>query len=262
MKRRNVFKVGVAYAVTAWLLIQIASTLLPAFGAPDWVMPVFASAILLGFPAALILAWAFELTPGGIKTTRSIDPANSVTPTTGRRLNYLTIGLLGAAVVYMFVDNYILDGARGNEAATRSDAAAGVAVQQSVPARASADDSPSSARRTVALNSVAVLPFENLSPNEDDRYFAAGMYEEVLNRLAKLKKLNVISRTTMTRYTDSDLSVPEIARELNRDGRKEGVVSRPIRSGPWTSGGAVQAWTCLRKRSRLRAGLFQSGILV
>lgn len=232
LKRRNVFKVGVAYAVIAWLLIQIADTLLPTFGAPGWVMPVFSTAIMLGFPIALILAWAFELTPEGVRTTAALDRDHGAARAAGDRLNYVITALLVVAVVYMFVDNYVLDRPSSVDEGRR-DAADRTLVSPAAATPADTagnDDTARSAgiagasNRNVPPNSVAVLPFDNLSPNEDDSYFAAGMYEEVLNQLAKLKNLRVISRTSMMRYADSGLSIPEIARELNVGAVMEGSV--------------------------------------
>ena len=109
LKRRNVFRVGVAYAIVAWLLIEVASVLLPTFDAPDWVMKAFSSLVILGFPLALIFAWAFEMTPEGIKRETAVDPGESVTKQTGRKLDFLIIGVLAIAVVYFTVDKFVLE---------------------------------------------------------------------------------------------------------------------------------------------------------
>jgi hypothetical protein len=99
LKRRNVFKVGAAYAIVAWLLIQVASILFPTFNAPDWVMQVFTVVILLGFPVALVLAWAYELTPEGIKPANEVQPDQSMTAKTSRKFNFPIAGLFMGAVV-------------------------------------------------------------------------------------------------------------------------------------------------------------------
>lgn len=232
LRRRNVFKVGAAYAVVAWLLIQIAGTLLPTFGAPAWVVPVFSAVIILGFPVAVLLAWAFELTPSGVRPTAAVDPEQSLTSSTGQKLNVAIIALLVVAVTYMYVDNYLLhstpdaNGASGqaNAADALTPAPPAGAEAPPVSTVGAAEAVADSARTAPVPNSVAVLPFDNLSPDEDNAYFAAGMYEEVLNQLAKLKNLRVISRTSMARYADSELSVPEIARELNVSAVMEGSV--------------------------------------
>ena len=195
LKRRNVVKVAVAYAVVGWLLIEIAATILPLFEAPDWIAQVFTFFVILGFPLALVLSWAYELTPEGMKRSHEVSAAESITHSTGRKLDFAIIGALVLALGFV-VYNYVLEGDSG----TTSEAATGV-----LP------------------NSVAVLPLENLSPDPDDAYFAAGMHEEILNHLAKLRNLNVISRTSVVRYADSDLSVPEIANELNVETVMEAV---------------------------------------
>ncbi len=107
LKRRNVFRVGAAYAIVAWLLIEVASVLLPTFDAPDWVMKAFSSLVILGFPLTLVIAWAFELTPEGIKRETAVDPAESIIHLTGRKLDFAIIGLLIVAVVYFAVDKFV-----------------------------------------------------------------------------------------------------------------------------------------------------------
>ena len=109
LKRRNVFKVGAAYAIVAWLLIQVAGQLMPTFEAPAWVLPVFTALVLLGFPLAIVLAWAYELTPEGIKKTRQVPLERSITATTGQKLNYIVTGLLVVAVGFVVVDTRVLD---------------------------------------------------------------------------------------------------------------------------------------------------------
>ena len=101
LKRRNVFRVGVAYAIVAWLLIQVASIVVPAYQAPGWVMPILITLISIGLPLAVFLAWAFELTPEGIKPTQSVTPAQSIAHITGQKLNYTIITLLSLAIVFL-----------------------------------------------------------------------------------------------------------------------------------------------------------------
>ena len=107
LKRRNVFKVGIAYAIVAWLLIQVASILFPTFQAPDWAMRVFALFVILGFPIAIFLAWAYELTPEGIKATSDVEPSQNLNRTSGRRLNHIILGLVVLVVVFVLADNYL-----------------------------------------------------------------------------------------------------------------------------------------------------------
>src|SRR6266567_6354588 len=167
LKRRNVYKVAVAYAIVAWLLIQAASIFFPAFDAPPWVMKTFIIVIVLGFPVALVLSWAFEITPEGIKLESEIAPNKSITRRTGRKIVAVTIAL---AVV-----------------------AAGLFVYQLVRSKSDSSGSPTAA--TIANKSIAVLPFDNLSRDPDNAYFCEGVQDEILTRLAKVADLKVISRT-------------------------------------------------------------------
>ncbi len=109
LRRRNVFKVGAAYAIVAWLLIEISSVLLPTFNAPEWIMQVFTLFVLLGFPVALLLAWAYDMTPGGIKREGDVVAGDRTTPATGQRLNYVILGLVVLAVGFLIADQYVLD---------------------------------------------------------------------------------------------------------------------------------------------------------
>ena len=112
LKRRNVVKVAVAYAIVGWLLIEVASTVLPTFEAPQWTLQTLTFVIVLGFPLALIFAWAFELTPEGLKKETDVDRSLSVTHVTGRKLDYLIIAALALALVYFAFDKFVLDPSR------------------------------------------------------------------------------------------------------------------------------------------------------
>ncbi len=109
LKRRNVFRVGVAYAIVGWLLVEVASVFLPALRLPEWTLTLLVFLVVAGFPLALIFAWAFELTPEGIKRETDVDPAESVRHSTGRKLDFAIIGLLVIAVVYFAVDKFVLE---------------------------------------------------------------------------------------------------------------------------------------------------------
>ena len=174
LKRRNVYKVAVAYAVVAWLLIQAASIFFPAFDAPPWVMKIFIIVIVFGFPVALIFSWAFEITPEGIKLESEIEPNKSIKLRSGRKIVAVTIAL---GVV-----------------------AAGLFVYQLVLQRSITTPTASAARTeasTVAPNkSIAVLPFVNLSADKNDEYLSDGMTEELLNVLTKVKSLHVPGRSS------------------------------------------------------------------
>jgi len=191
LKRRKVVKVAVAYAVVGWLLVEVAATVLPIFEAPDWILQVFTLFVILGFPLTLVLSWVFDLTTSGVERTAPEPGPGSAATMAGRKLDFAIIGALVLALG-LVVYNYVLvdnEGVGG-----------------------------------VLPNSVAVLPFENLSPDPDNAYFAAGIHEEILNQLVKLRNLSVISRTSVLRYADSELSIPEIAQELNVATVMEGSV--------------------------------------
>ena len=218
LRRRNVFKVGGAYAVVAWLLAQVVADVFPLLQLPIWTSTFVIALLLIGFPIALVLAWAFEVTPTGIKRTDAVPLSQSIRHITGQKLNYIVTGLLVIAVLFMATDRYFL--AASGPAAVDAAGSAGAATGS--PAAAAA---PSNSGTTDLLaNSIAVLPFTNFSPNPDDAFFAAGIHEEILNYLVKLKSLNVINRTSMQRYAETDKSVQEIASELKVRTIMEGSV--------------------------------------
>src|SRR3989440_54721 len=184
LKRRKVYRVAVAYAIVAWLLIQAASILFPTFEAPAWVMKVFISAIILGFPVALIFAWAFEITPEGIKRAEEVDLGKSITHRTGRKLDFLIIAVL-LLVIAVFAYQRIGPGRKG-------------------PA-------------VVPDKSIAVLPFENLSSDKENAFFTDGVQDEILTNLARIADLKVISRTSVMQYKSG------VARNLRKIGEELGV---------------------------------------
>jgi TolB-like protein len=195
LKRRNVYKVAVAYAVVAWLLLQAASIFFPAFDAPPWVMKIFIIVIIFGFPVALIFSWAFEITPEGIKLESEIAPNKSIARRTGRKIVAVTIAL---AVV-----------------------AAGLFVFQVIRARSTA---PGPA--AVTNKSIAVLPFDNLSRDPDNAYFCEGVQDEILTRLAKVADLKVISRTSTQHFKSTPDNLPQIAKQLGVAHILEGSVQK------------------------------------
>ena len=193
LKRRNVYKVAVAYAVVAWLLIQIATQLFPIFEIPAWGSRLVVFLLVIGFPVALILAWAFELTPEGIVRTE-----NATEPAARSSRGWLWIVGLGAIA---------LAGLFWFQLAKRDP-----------PAR--------TASATTEAKSIAVLPFENLSENKENGYFVDGIQDEVITRLAKIGELRVISRTSTQRYKTRPSNLAEIARELGVSHLVEGTVQR------------------------------------
>jgi hypothetical protein len=192
LKRRNVYKVAIAYGVVAWLLLQAASILFPTFEAPPWTMKVFVAVIALGFPIALILAWAFELTPEGLKRTEDVDLSKSIRRKTGRKLDFLIIAVLLLVIAALLFQRF---------------------HPNVSPAVSSSPE-----------KSIAVLPFENLSEDKANAYFADGIQEEILTRLAKIADLKVISRTSTQRYQSKPGNLAEIAKQLGVANILEGSV--------------------------------------
>jgi hypothetical protein len=190
LKRRNVYKVAAAYAVVAWLLIQGASIVLPTFEAPSWTMKVLLVALAVGFPIAVILAWAFEITPEGIKRAEDIEPNESITKNTGRKLVGITIVLAVIAASLLAFQLFRSNGPASSPNSSVTQASIERATT-SIP---------------ISEKSIAVLPFENLSSDKENAYFADGIQDEILTRLAGISDLKVISRTSTEKYK----SKPEI----------------------------------------------------
>ncbi len=205
LKRRNVFRVAAAYAVIGWLLAQVADVAFDAFGAPDWVPKSVLFLLLLGFPVAILFAWAFEMTPEGIKREKDVDRSQSITDHTGQKLNRVIITVLIAAVALLLVDKFVL----------RDVPAPDVAPVAAVGNTAAEED-----------KSVAVLPFVAMSSGPDDEYFADGLTEEILNSLAQLPELLVTARTSAFSFKGQDLPIPEIAAALGVAHIVEGSVRR------------------------------------
>src|SRR6266536_845328 len=181
LKRRNVIRMAGLYLVGAWLLVQVAGTVLPMFCATDWLPRSVVILLAIGFVPAVIFSWVFELTPQGVKREDDVAPEQSITPQTGRRMDRMIIVVLVLALGYFAFDKFVLTPRR--EAAL---------VASAVP-----NESRSS---VINAKSIAVLPFENLSRDPDNAFFAEGVQEEILTRLAKIADLKVISRTSTQRY--------------------------------------------------------------
>jgi TolB-like protein/Flp pilus assembly protein TadD len=205
-KRRNVFRIGATYAIVAWLLVEVASVVLPTFKAPEWVMQVFTFLVILGFPLALIFAWAFELTPEGIKREETVNRAESIRRQTGRKLDFAIIGLLAVAVVFMFVDNYVLEA-------------------EPEQAEVAAEQTPA-AEPVERQKSIAVLPFENLSQDATNEPFTIGIHDDILTQISKIRALKVISRTSVMEYSDTTKNLKTIGAELGVATVLEGGVQR------------------------------------
>jgi TolB-like protein/Tfp pilus assembly protein PilF len=194
LKRRNVYKVAIAYAIVAWLLLQAASILFPTFEAPPWTMKVFVAVIALGFPIALILAWAFELTPEGIKRAEDVDVSKSLTRKSGRKLDFFII-----AVLLLVIGALLFQRLRPNVSPV---------VSSSLE------------------KSIAVLPFDNLSEEKANAYFADGIQDEILTKLAGIGDLKVISRKSTAKYKSKPEDLKTVARELGVATVLEGSVQK------------------------------------
>jgi serine/threonine-protein kinase len=197
LKRRNVYKIAVAYAVVAWLLIQTASIFLPAFDAPPWVMKIFIIVVIFGFPVALIFSWAFEITPEGIKLESEIEPSKSIKRRTGRKIVAVTIAL---AVV-----------------------AAGLLAFSLFRTKST---TPSTTRAPITNKSVAVLAFANLSDDKGSEYFSDGISEELLTVLQKIPGLHVAARTSAFSFKGKNATAQEIGQKLGVAHLVEGSVRK------------------------------------
>jgi len=215
LKRRNVARVGVAYIIVGWVVVQIAQVLFEVFGTPDWVIKTVIVLIAIGFPFALLFAWAFELTPDGLKKTRDVDATQSITPKTGQRLNYIIIAALVIALGYSLWERQPT-GEGGSESPQVAAADSNVI----------AEDTGEAVIAETAQRSIAVLPFINMSSDQEQEWFADGLTEEILNSLAKTPDLLVAARTSSFGYKGSKEPATRIAAELGVNHILEGSVRR------------------------------------
>ena len=194
LKRRNVIRVAGVYAVVGWVLAQIATTLEEALGLPAWFDAVIVALLLLGLPIALVLAWAFELTPDGVVRTEDVPEGASITPDTGRKLDYTIVAglvVLGAMIVWQ-------------QLSTEPQV---TAVNTDTPEPAAVADIANAA-------SIAVLPFADLSPAGDQEYFSDGISEEILNVLVRVDGLDIVSRTSSLQFKGREVGNPQLAGQL------------------------------------------------
>jgi TolB-like protein len=203
LKRRNVFRVAIVFAITAWLILQIVDVVLPMLGLPEWVGKFVLLLLIVSFPVALILAWAFEMTPEGVKLEKNVDRSQSITPQTGRKLDFT---IIAALVVALGISVYLQ---LGEDDVASADPASTVI-----------------ARADSASPSIAVLPFANRSANESDAFFVDGMHDDLLTQLAKISAFKVISRTSVLQYRDTQKPMPLIGNELGVSSIVEGGVQR------------------------------------
>ncbi|HEY6205041.1 MAG TPA: tetratricopeptide repeat protein, partial [Chthoniobacterales bacterium] len=201
LKRRNVYKVAVAYAVVGWLLVQVATQVFPFFEIPNWAVRLIVLMIVIGFPIALVIAWAFELTPEGLKRTEDVDLAEQ---SRKKSRAWIFVVIIGTAfsVGLFFIGRYT---GRNTASAARTEAATGPSISQ---------------------KSIAVLPFENLSSDKENAYFAEGIQDEILTRLSKIAALKVISRTSTRKYKSAPDNLREVGNQLGVANLLEGSVQK------------------------------------
>ncbi len=202
LRRRNVFRVAIAYSIVGWLVAQVAELALDSFGAPDWVMKTLLLLLVLGLPIAVIFAWAFEMTPEGVKREKDVDRSASITQETGQKINYIIIGGLAIALLFSV----------GTHRWTTGVSDQAVDTDEIV--------------KTDGHESIAVLPFVNMSDDPNNEYFSDGISEELLNVLVRVEGLRVASRTSSFAFKGKDTSIPNIASSLGVDHILEGSVRK------------------------------------
>lgn len=211
LRRRNVIRMAGLYLVGAWLVVQVVETVLPIFDVPNWVLRAIVTVVAIGFLPALVFAWVFELTPTGLKREDEVPDGESIASATARRMNRAIVALLLLALVCFAVDRFVLSPRR---------AAAAEAAAPSAP-----PPTPSAAAKA-ADNSIAVLPFVNMSSDKEQEYFSDGLSEELLNLLAQVPNLRVVARTSSFSFKGKDVDIAAIAEALNVAHVLEGSVRK------------------------------------
>ncbi len=212
LKRRNVFRVGIAYVVVAWLTAQVVDLVLENFGAPAWFMRSLLVVLAAGLPLALVFAWAFEMTPEGLKKEKDVDRSQSVTHQTGRKLDRMIIGIMAVVIAFLVLDRFVLRDEGGNT----------VPANETQTAEAVKTADP-----VVEMGpSVAVLPFINMSGDADNEYFSDGLTETLLHMLAQLPELRVAARTSSFAFKGTNTGIEEISTTLGVAHVLEGSVQK------------------------------------
>ena len=214
LKRRNVFRVAIAYIVVSWLVMQVADVILNNISAPGWVFQVILLLLGIGFALSIFFAWAFEMTPEGIKREHEVDRSQSITPHSGKKLNNLILAVMAMTLGYFAYDKFVLSSGR--------DAALVEATTQAVTEQAATEPEVV----TKSNKSIAVLPFVNMSDDASNEYFSDGLSEEMLNLLAKIPELRVTSRSSAFSYKGKDFKISDVGRELNVSNVLEGSVRK------------------------------------
>jgi TolB-like protein len=209
LKRRNVFRVGIAYVIVGWLLAQVAEFATENFGAPEWVLKIFVVFLLLGFVLALFFSWVFEMTPEGIKLEKDVDRSQSITIKTGRKLDFAIIAFLLLALGYFAYDKFVLDPARD------------AALIETVKVEEAESEATG-----LGDKSIAVLPFVNMSDDAGNEYFSDGISEEILNALARVQELKVAGRTSSFAFKGQIQDLRQIGNLLGVEHILEGSVRK------------------------------------
>lgn len=198
LKRRNVIKATIAYIVIAWILVQVLTSVLPNFGTPPWVLKTLMFLMAIGLPIWIIFSWVYEITSEGLKKTAKVSEDQSITAATNKRLNIIIIITLLIAIAVSFVNK----------------------PMPNTPSKTIVN------KELMMDNSIAIIPFKNLSDNRENQYFADGMMDDILNHLSSIQTLEVKSRQSSERYRESDKSMPQIGRELGANYLLEGSVQK------------------------------------
>jgi len=208
LKRRNVFRVGIAYAISAWVLLQIVDLVLDNISAPTWIMQVFMLFLAIGFPVALIFAWAFEMTADGVKLEKHVDRSKSIVQQTGQKMNRNIIIALVVAVLLLLVDRFLPE------------------TEPQVLTKNVSETADTNQPATEPVKSIAVLPFVDMSPESDQAYFADGISEEILNVLVKTHSLKVAGRTSSFQFRGRNEDLRNIGEVLGVENILEGSIRK------------------------------------
>ncbi len=220
LKRRNVFKVSIAYLVLSWVVIQVTQAAVPAFNMPEWVNTVVFFFGILGFPFAIFFAWAFEITPDGIKRESEITAEESITAHTGRKLDFVIIGLMAVALGYFIYESRF---ATGSNNSTKVEPSESEFVTEN---NTENNSTKKQTEQEPEGSSIAVLPFVNMSSDPEQEYFSDGISEEILNVLAQIPKLKVTSRSSAFFYKGTKINISEVAEKLGVSNVLEGSVRK------------------------------------
>jgi len=229
LKRRNVVRVGIAYIIGGWLLLQLTDVLSELLKLPEDFGPIVVAIVAIGFPIALFFAWAFELTPEGVKREKDIDRSQSITPQTGKKLNSTILVLMALVIGYLLYDKFSV-GEMGSEPISQEPTA-----QATDAGNEKRDPTPAEAEPVIKRQSIAVLPFANRSNREEDQFFTDGIHDDLLTTIARIGSMKVISRTSVMEYKGTTKKIPQIAKELGVANILEGgISSKAVSSVPAT----------------------------